>query len=193
MNKKEIFEILSFNSKYNFLGCIKHSHVKGLRRNRAKSRSLNKKGVSPVVATVLLIAIVIVLGIIIFLWARGFVSEQAVKNDRVVGESCRDIDFDADLFNCPGTCNLDIVNRGNIPLYGFDVKIRSTGEVLVHEISTTTIGIGGSTSLALGNTYGITINQGDELNIVPIILGETDSGKVAHTCSDDQGFALRVL
>ena len=36
---------------------------------------MNKKGVSPVIATVLLIAIVIVIGLIIFLWFRSLTKD----------------------------------------------------------------------------------------------------------------------
>ena len=38
-----------------------------------------KRGLSPVIASVLLIALVLVLASIIFMWARGFISEQIEK------------------------------------------------------------------------------------------------------------------
>jgi flagellin-like protein len=57
--------------------------------------NMKKKGVSPVIATVLLVSIVIILGVIIFLWARGFVEESAQKGGRAVDMSCDDVNFEA--------------------------------------------------------------------------------------------------
>ena len=49
-----------------------------------------KKGVSPIISTVLLIVIVIILAIIILLWSRGFVKEIITKeiagNEKRVNE-----------------------------------------------------------------------------------------------------------
>jgi len=41
----------------------------------------HKKGLSPVIATMLLIAIVVVIGLIIFLWFRGMTEEAITKFD----------------------------------------------------------------------------------------------------------------
>jgi len=71
---------------------------------------MKKKGVSPVIATVLLISIVIILGVIIFLWARGFVEESAQKSDRAVDMSCDDINFEAGYNDNAG--EIEVVNRG---------------------------------------------------------------------------------
>lgn len=150
---------------------------------------MNKRGVSPVIATVLLILIVIVLAAIIFLWARGFVSESVEKNGRAVELSCENVNFQAEDFACPGsTCVIDVVNRGNIPIYGFDVKIRKTGETLVENRPGRTVGLGGSISIDIGND----VDLGNEVNVVPMILGETDGGKVVHTCEDRFGYALVI-
>jgi flagellin-like protein len=145
---------------------------------------MRKKGVSPVVATVLLIAIVIVLAVIIFLWARGFISEKAEKDGSAVEFSCELIDLKIGIFGD----QLEIINRGNVPIYGIDVKLRGTGEVIVNELPGKTVGIGNSLSIDLG----FTPSSGDEFNVVPIILGETETGKVAHTCDDQFGYAFTI-
>ena len=41
---------------------------------------MNKKAVSPIISTVLLIMIVIILAIIILLWSRGFIKEAITKD-----------------------------------------------------------------------------------------------------------------
>jgi len=153
----------------------------------------DKKGISPVIATILLVAIVIILAIIIFIWARGFVAERAEKFGRAVELSCADVNFDSGVFAGDAECGgfaLDIVNRGDIPLYGFEVKdLSEAGSVIVREILTSTVTVGNSASICLSSD----VDVGDEILIVPIILGETDSGKVAYTCPDKLGFVTVVV
>jgi flagellin-like protein len=150
---------------------------------------MKKRGVSPVIATVLLIAIVIILAVIIFLWARGFIAEKAQKEGRAVEFSCSETNFDAGVF-CDGVCNLEIVNNGNIPLYGFEIKEFGTGSVIVQEIITQyTITIGDSAKRPLN----VDFDDDESLLIVPIILGQTNDGvKIAHTCTDEVGVAVTV-
>lgn len=152
-----------------------------------------KRGVSPVIATILLIAIVIILAVIIFLWARGFVSERAQKFGRAVELSCQDVNFEPGIFlsqvEDPPVHYLDIINRGDIPLYGFEVKELGTGTLIVKKVLTETVTVGNSVSISLGEQ----LTSGTNLIIVPIILGESDSGKVAHTCPDQLGFAVGVV
>jgi flagellin-like protein len=153
-------------------------------------RSIKRKGVSPVVATIILIAIVIVLALIIFLWARGFVAEKAQKFGRAVELSCDDVDMEVGIFSGDMGFELDVINRGNVPLYGFEIKdLTNLGSVsIAKEILGNTIDVGQSTSLPLENE----VSGGDELLVVPVLLGETNSGKVAYTCPDQFGFATSV-
>jgi flagellin-like protein len=157
-----------------------------------------KKGVSPVVATVLLIGIVIILAIIIFLWARGFIAERAQKFGRAVELSCNDVNFNAGVFRDDAECgdggvgySLDVVNEGNVPLYGFEVKsLTEQGTVRIFsEILGSTVTIGDSATICLDEDA----TGEDNLLIVPIILGQSDSGKVAFTCPDQLGFSVPVV
>jgi len=162
------------------------------------SSRVNKRGVSPVVATILLIAIVIILAVIIFLWARGFVAEKAQKFGRAVELSCDDVNIEAGVFfiaegagECGPGFSLDIVNRGDVPLYGIEVKdLSDPGTVIVKRTYTGTVTIGQSDSICLSDED---IELGDQLLLVPVILGESDSGKVAHTCTDNFGHAVTVV
>ena len=150
----------------------------------------SKKGVSPVVATILLIAIVIILATIIFFWARAFVIERAQKFGRAVELSCSEVNFEAGVFCESEDCFLDIVNRGDIPIYGFEIKdFTNPGTVLKKTtLEQGTITIGQTTSIYLD----VGIASGDKLLVVPKILGETDSGKAVYTCTDNFGFLVGV-
>ena len=80
-----------------------------------RMRKVNKRGLSPVIATVLLISIALVLAVIIFLWAKSFVGE-AVSKEKYgrIELACADIIFRAEAFaTSPGYAQtIDIVNGG---------------------------------------------------------------------------------
>ena len=81
-----------------------------------------KKGLSPVIATVLLIAMVLVLIAIIFLWARGFIFEQIEKNGQPIAQVCDGVSFSLESTNSGTSVEVQIVNTGNIPIGNFEVK-----------------------------------------------------------------------
>jgi len=87
------------------------------------SHGVRKKGLSPVIATVLLVMLVMFMAAIVFLWARGFLSEQIEKFGKPVEDQCSLIDFDVAVV--PGTMTpyaLEVVNHGNIDIYRLEIK-----------------------------------------------------------------------
>ena len=86
------------------------------------SITFEKRGLSPVIATVLLVVLALVLAAIIFLWARGFVTEQLEKQGKPTDQVCKDVSFEIDSTSVGGGVEVQIVNRGNVPIYNFDVK-----------------------------------------------------------------------
>jgi len=86
--------------------------------------NIKKRGLSPVIASVLLIALALTLAMIVFLWARGFVSEQVEKDGQSTDQVCKAVDFDleANVDKDTRIVTLQIVNRANVPIYNFDVK-----------------------------------------------------------------------
>lgn len=89
---------------------------------------MEKKGLSPVIASVLLILLVLVLASLIFLWAKGFISEQIQKFDRPVESLCGDIRFDAELVVEAGFHTLEVRNTGDVGIFNFEVKRIKEGE-----------------------------------------------------------------
>ncbi len=84
---------------------------------RISKNKYKKKAVTPVIATVLLIAITIVLFIIIFMFGRGFIGEALQKQGSPIEQKCNEIKLESSYSNG----RLEILNSGNIPIYGFDV------------------------------------------------------------------------
>lgn len=152
-----------------------------------------KKGLSPVVATVLLITIVIVIALIIFLWAKGFVSERVQKFGQAVEYSCgnneKSVDFVADYVRAEN--KIGLVNRGNVPLYGVVVKeIRpgTASKVNTKEPFGRTLSVGESREIELSSLN----DKSTGLLIVPIILGQSGAERIAYTCDDAFGFPIEI-
>ncbi len=146
-----------------------------------------KKGLSPVVATVLLIAIVIVIGLIVFLWFRGISEEAITKFDGTnVKLVCEDVSFDASYTGG----YVFISNTGNVPIFQIKAQRSSAGS---H--STEMVGLDGNWSelgLNQGGTYSGELAQADTILLIPVLLGRTESGERTYTCDERHGVELYI-
>jgi flagellin-like protein len=84
------------------------------------------KGISPIIAVVLLIAFTIVVGGILLLWSRGFVEKPLVET----GEKAREevecahaFLYLRDLKFCNGTLEGSILNMGTIKLKNITIQV----------------------------------------------------------------------
>ncbi len=126
----------------------------------------NKKGISPIIATVLLIVIAIALFVIVFLWIRSFQGEQLEKFNAPIENSCPNIQLQLTII---GT-DLQIENIGNVPVYKiqlFSVEQGSSTKINEEEIN---LKAGETTSINLGTSCI------DSIKIIPVLLGTTKSG-----------------
>ena len=130
----------------------------------------NKKGLSPVIASVLMILLVLVLAIIIFLWARGFIGEQIEKFGRPVDELCSSVDFEVEVIQNGGYHILEIVNKGNVGISAFELKMYADGnsEIVKLNISVST-GKSVSSEVSLGIMQNG--NAPDKIEIFPVLTG----------------------
>ena len=144
----------------------------------------DKKGVSPVVATVLLIALVLILISIIFLWARGFISEQVEKGGKPITQVCENVKFDVQYGaqEVDGT-HVQIVNTGNVPIYSFDAKYIGQGS---SETITLDFRIDVGKSLDSGIVPRGT-NNPEKVILYPMVLGSVKGKKItkAVTCLEN--------
>jgi len=174
----------------------------------------NKRGLSPVIATMLLIAIVLVLAIIIFLWARSFVGEKVQKDlgngPEPIETACEKVRFSADVSSgirsdendpsrvtAPGL-TVHVQNDGNVAIYKVQVKKKGFGSVKkIGGDGTFPLG----RSLASGETQNSfvsisdssqTVAVGDTLSIVPVILGEIEQNQEGYPC-EKQSVEAKVI
>jgi flagellin-like protein len=84
------------------------------------------KGISPIVAVVLLIAFTIVIGSILLLWSRGFVEQPLVETGEKAEREVECAYGFLDLFGlkyCNGVLEGSIWNRGTIKLRNITVQV----------------------------------------------------------------------
>jgi flagellin-like protein len=150
--------------------------------------ALKKKGLSPVIATVLLVVLALVLAAIIFLWARGFVTEQLEKQGKPTDQVCKDVSFEIDSTPVGGGVEVQIVNRGNIPIYNFDVKFVGAKDSSIKSFNFG-VDVGGATDRELIPIVG----NPTQLVLYPMILGNVRGKQVSKpvTCLD-QGKTVRL-
>ena len=151
------------------------------KRGKVEIGIINKRGLSPVITTVLLIAMVIILAAIIFLWAKFFIGEIIEKEiggvKKTAENFCPDVNFQVAL---SGT-QLSIVNRGNVPIYKVDIKKKTKGSSDEEKIEVN-IGIGQSLPVSLSDPSSY-----DEVIIIPVLLGKAGDEPKEYPCEEEYG------
>ena len=156
---------------------------------RSFSSQSRKRGLSPVIATVLLVGLVVVSGLIIFVWFRGLTQEAVTKFDRNIQLVCKDVKFDASY---DGT-ELDLVNRASTPIYGFSVKkIFADGEYetvdIRNEDDWPDNGLLGSAAI----TLGIDLGSATDVTLTPVLAGTTQNGEQTSFACDENLYGQPV-
>ena len=153
-------------------------------------KTMNKRALSPVVATVLLVSLVLILALIIFIWARAFIPEQLDK-DGPIQDKCAEASFIAEYHS--DSQNVLVLNQGNIPLHGVQIGIKKGFSLEYLEGDFTA-----KPSIRGGETKEFDISSsapesGNQIVIVPILLGKAASGELkAFVCDTDYGQTIDV-
>ena len=158
-------------------------------------RGINKKGLSPIVATSILIVIVILLAIIILIWSRGFIKEAVIKeiagNSKRAEEFCREIGMRG-FVNEDNTFGFE--NTGTIPIFAYRINLEKSGS---------------SEIIRVGNDQGGSVNPGgpviitksivenilpyseyDSVKIIPVLLGKVEGSTQSYDCPEINGIDI---
>ena len=152
---------------------------------------MKKRGISPVIATVLLVAMVIVIGLIIFLWVRGFQGEAITKfGGTNIELICLDVTFEASY---AGT-TIYLQNLGNIPIFEMQAKIFRDGS---HEtLDFNDILNWPETGLPRGSVFsgdlGNSFSGAEKVILIPVLRGTSKSGEKRHVCEEQDGKEIQI-
>lgn len=96
---------------------------------------MNKKGVSPIIATVLLITLVIILITLIMVWVKGFVNERISKEGALSDAELKCTQINLELKNIRGIVSdtgklqliVEVVNTGSEDLAAVAIRLENNG------------------------------------------------------------------
>lgn len=129
-----------------------------------------KKGLSPIITTVLLVVIALVLASVIFMWATGFFKEQISKSGQPIDTICKDMNLQVAV---TGANELSINNQGDYPLYKITIRVSGSGTSNKEDKEVD----------ILPGSSGVIIStlqlSGATVEVIPILLGsDTQTGAV---------------
>lgn len=162
------------------------------------------KGLSPIVATLLLILIAVIIAGIIFFWVKLYIPEVIQKNlgggNQPIQDFCQQVSFTADAsIDTSNNFLLSVQNNGQVPIYGIEIKrkgfasVSTLGEVVSHYGSVQT----GDTYI-FGNVPGELVglptipNVDDDILLDPVLLGQGSDAQKAYPCDDKYGAEVKV-
>jgi flagellin-like protein len=144
------------------------NYGKIFKREDFKMTMDDKRGISPVVATVLLIGIVVIAAVVIFIALSGLKTEVITKFGRSADSVCLN---EVRLRASYSGSSLTITNTGTTGIYSVSL-IKNDGETKTEVVS---LAKGRSTTISVQNVK----------SIVPIIRGVNEEGDSADfECSD---------
>lgn len=123
---------------------------------------MKKRGISPLVATVLLVGFVVAVALIVFLWGRNFLQEKAEK-EGALGQAqieCNSVEIEIKDI---GAAENSVVNVGSTTIDGFIIRRGGTGANVVIEKKIDPLVVSANTA---DKNYDL--DSGDE--ITPAIL-----------------------
>jgi flagellin-like protein len=142
-----------------------------------------EKGLSPVVATVLLVAMVIIIALIVFFWFRGMTEETITKFD---GENvrlvCNDVYFEASYSGN----TLYVSNSGSVPIFDMEMKVYGEGSHTSEDLRDYST-FWPEAGLNQGGTFSDELSvSGEEVVLIPVLMGESDEGKKTYVCDEKE-------
>jgi len=155
---------------------------------------MKKRGLSPVIATVLLVAMVVVIGLIVFLWIRGFIEEPITKfGDRNIKLVCEDVQFEASYSD--STEEIYVSNLGNVPIFNIKLKIFDDKSHSTEDLSKLLDENWPDEGLLQGSAVSGDISSHikgitEKIILIPVLLGNSKEGKKTFTCEDQYGYEI---
>ena len=154
---------------------------------------MKKRGISPVIATVLLIAIVSVIALIVFMWFRGFTKEACIKfEEENIELSCEKISFEAEYTD--SIKEIAVLNLGNVPIYEIEMKIVKIAGYETKNLKDITnwpnTGLKEQESFSGTITSEIITSEVKEIILIPRLLGKGGIVTCEFKCDEQYGVKI---
>ena len=152
---------------------------------------MEKRGITPIIATVILVAVVVVLGTVSFLWFKGFVKEEGTKFGKSLPLVCeQDVQFEADY----SSGILDLRNSGNALIFRMKVKKFQSGAYTTEELKGTADTPWPAAGLKTGESFsqGLALTGAERALAIPVLIGKSGKGDKTYTCGDQYGEEIPV-
>ena len=155
---------------------------------------MNKKGITPVIASVLLITLVIAMGATIFIFSEGITEKLTGGSITLQGKNialtCGDIIFEFSYVDG----KLYLTNPGNVPISSIKFKVYTDESYKTYDIKDLTskwpeegLKIGGAFSDDI--TFDANTN---EVILTPVLMGNTNSGKEKEYVCERESYTLLI-
>ena len=151
----------------------------------------NRRGLSPVIATVLLIGLVVVSGLIIFTWFRSLTQEAVTKFDQNIQLVCSDVSFEASY--SPTQSMLAISNVGNVPIFGFKVKISDASGFETTDISEYADWPEGGLNQGGAVEVDLLEDISGDIILTPVLVGTSQKGAQASFTCDENSYGKQIV
>jgi len=131
---------------------------------------MNKKGISPLIATVLLIGFTVALAAVIMTWGGGFVRDMTRSTEQSTQSAlkCTQLDFKIQKASCTG---LTIENKGSVDIKSFVFRVYDTSGTVTTPIPTTNYYL----AIQMVKTYSFTIPSGSQkVETIASVAGDSN-------------------
>ena len=147
-------------------------------KKRGNKNFQYKKGISPLIATVLLIGFVVAVGTIVIFWGRNFVKERADKEGVLAEKQLRCENVEIDIKSVDKVNNQIVIeNKANEAIDGFILRVVSDGSG-AQKIMQKLDGL-----KTAGITYSLTLGANPKVDLVPGLKPE-GTGAPLVPCSN---------
>jgi len=164
-------------------------------------KKLKKRGraVSPLIATVLMIGIVVMAASIIFVWSKKFIGEQIEKYGSRMDVVCERLDYTAQLYQIiPGEYAVVISNRGNDNIHQVNLKIIKGGNSAIKAFTPRDKNMiakkeTGNVTFSLSSFETFKQTGFDKIEVTPVLLGTgAKTNKVKLSVCKDKAMVLTL-
>jgi len=152
-------------------------------------RDINKKGISPLLATIMLVAFVIVLAVLVWFWYSGIIIDMTEKSGTAGNQVCAsDVSFTINSAQClvDSNINFEVENLGSFNIHHFNVIIKGV-DAASSELKETALGAMMGTTQQLSVTNE-TVSKVYSIDIIPLISSQgriTECTEIRHVITVD--------